>query len=210
MSKLTNENKKNILSFRSPKPLFNFPEMDGVDGFSFEKLSADNFEILHKLFSDDENVFTDARFKQYESAKEYAAFQQEWGAYMPKHGGQDWYFKQNGEYIGILHLYDLSLETFAKNNQKCWVGFAITPAWRNRGIMKKVLRLFIQYVFNKYSNINYVHAMTLPDNIASIGTLLSAGFEEDDMLLVTDKYKAFTLERTNAIYKTDIPITFNI
>jgi hypothetical protein len=67
------------------------------------------------LFENEASPFVDERFKTYEGAKEYANDISFCGAYMPKHGGQDWLFKTpTGEYGGILHLYDLSKETFAK------------------------------------------------------------------------------------------------
>jgi predicted acetyltransferase len=68
------------------------------------------------------------------------------GAHLSTHGSQDWLFKYDNQYAGILHLYDLSLETFADNNQRCWIGFATSSSYRNKGITKKILNHFISYI----------------------------------------------------------------
>ena len=53
----------------------------------------------------------------------------------------------------MLHLYDLSLETYANNNKWCWIGFAIKPELRNRGITKKVAQIIFEKlsVYRRYT-----------------------------------------------------------
>ena len=115
--------------FNRPKePYFIFPDIPAYKELSFEKLTSENAAQLYMLFESDENPFTDAQFKHYDSAKEYTEHLEQYGAFSPKHGGQDWLFLWNNEFAGIVHLYDLSLETFAENNRRCWVGFATKPA----------------------------------------------------------------------------------
>lgn len=119
-----------------PKPYFNFPEIPSTNELSFEKLDSENFEQSYLLFERDESPFVDMRFKFYEEAKQYAKYIFFCGAYSPKHGCQDWLFKWNNQYAGILHLYDLSLETFGQNNRRAWIGFATTEPFRNKQYFK--------------------------------------------------------------------------
>ncbi|MBC7743616.1 MAG: GNAT family N-acetyltransferase [Flavobacterium sp.] len=168
------------LSNRPREPYFVFPDIPAYKELSFEKLTSANFAQLYLLFESDENPFTDTQFKHYDSAKEYANNLEQYGAYSTKHGGQDCLFLWNDEYAGILHLYDLSLETFAENNRRCWVGFATKPVLRKKGITKKVLRYFIKYIFKNYPLIRYVHSMTFKENLPAQGLLKAVGFREDD------------------------------
>lgn len=178
-------------------PYFTFPEISPFEEFSFEKLSSENFQQLYKMLHKDESAFTDERFKQLDKAKEYAEHIEQYGAHSPKHGGQDWLFLWKGEYAGIFHLYDLSLETFAENNRRCWIGFATKPEMRNKGITRKALQYFSQYIFQSYPLIKYIHSMTLPQNEPAKALLRSLGFKEDATERMSDKYAFYLLEKTD-------------
>ena len=104
-------------------------------------------------------------------------------------------FLWKNEYAGIVHLYDLSLETFAENNRRCWVGFATKPALRNKGITKKVLRYFLQYIFESYPIIRYIHSMTLKENLPAHGLLKAVGFREDDAERISKKHVFYVMGR---------------
>ena len=177
------------------KPYFIFPDIPAYEELTFEKLTSENFKQLFLMFEADENPFIDERFKHYEQAKEYAEYLEQYGAYSAKHGGQDWLFSWKNEYAGILHLYDLSLETFAENNRRCWIGFAIKPSMRNKGITRKVVQNFVQYIFKNYPLIKYVHSMTLKENFAAQGLLNAVGFEEDEAERLGKEYKFYVRER---------------
>jgi RimJ/RimL family protein N-acetyltransferase len=159
------------------KHYFNFPDIADCCNVAFEKLKTANFHELYLLFKDDLSSFIDGAFKDYHKAKEYATFLEEHGAHLSTHGSQDWLFKYDNQYAGILHLYDLSLETFADNNQRCWIGFATSSSYRNKGITKKILNHFISYIFNNYPTVNYLHAMTLKENRIAQRLLHSIGFK---------------------------------
>ncbi|HEX5149889.1 MAG TPA: GNAT family N-acetyltransferase [Parafilimonas sp.] len=177
------------------KKLFDFPDINPFENFSFEKLNKENFQQLYLMFEADDSPFTDHRFKTYADAKEYADYLEDYGAYLPKHGSQDWFFLRKNNYAGILHLYDRSLETFAQNNQRCRIGFATRPGLRNIGLTKTVLRYFIRYIFNDYPIINYIHAMTMPENLSSQRFLSAVGFEEDFTERVSKEHKFYLMER---------------
>lgn len=160
-------------------PFFVFPDIKSTNNLSFEKLSGENFEQLYLMFEDDDNYFTDDRFKHYASAENYANELEQYGAYSPKHGAQDWLFLWENNYAGILHLYDLSLEKFSDNDKRCWIGFATTPQFRNKGITKRTVEYFIQYIFSNYKFIEYLHAMTDRNNKAAQILLSALNFEKD-------------------------------
>ena len=135
---------------RYTKILFSFPEIPSFKNFTFERLTEQNSEQLYLLFEGDTSPFVDARFKTYEDAKEYAKYSSLCGPFLPRHGGQDWLYKLNSEYAGILHLYDLSLETFADNNNRAWIGFATSQKFRASRISIQVVNYFINYVLTNY------------------------------------------------------------
>jgi RimJ/RimL family protein N-acetyltransferase len=169
----------NIIVNAERKPFFVFPNIPSSGELSFEKLSLDNFQQLYLMFENDDNKFTDERFKHYASAENYASEMEQYGAYSPKHGAQDWLFLWKNEYAGILHLYDLSLENFADNDKRCWIGFAIKPALRNKGITKKAMQTFMQYIIENYKSIRYIHAMTDKNNKPAYALLFSLNFKQD-------------------------------
>ena len=178
------------------KRFFTFPDMPSTKELQFEKLSTKNFEQLYLLFENDASPFVDERFKTYEGAKEYAAYLEEFGARLPKHGGQDWLFRLlNGEYAGILHLYDLSLETFVQNHKRAWIGFATKEKFRKQNITTKAVQHFIDYIFQFYPEIDFIHAMTEKENEASIRFLLKCGFQFDPEERLSKKYEFFILFR---------------
>jgi RimJ/RimL family protein N-acetyltransferase len=179
-----------------PKLYFDFPDIRGVNEFAFEKLSHDNFQQLFLLFENDESPFTEESFKHYDSAEKYVNDLEKYGRVSPKHGSQDWLFKYGDEYAGILHLYDLSLETFAENNKRCWIGFAIKPSLRNKGIMKKAVTHIIHYIFQNYPLIKYIHGMSLKDNLPAEKLFYSTGFQKDEEERLSKNHNFYLFEKT--------------
>lgn len=97
----------------------------------------------------------------------------------------------------MLHLYDLSLETYANNNKWCWIGFAIKPELRNRGITKKVAQIFIDYILKNYQFIEYIHAIVENDNKVSQGLLSSLNFKRDFAAENAASYHYYMYQRIN-------------
>ncbi len=184
---------------QSSRPHFGFPDIDDTEKFAFEKLIPENFQQLYLLFETDDSPFTDERFKHYDTAKQYAIDLEKYGRYAPKHGSQDWLFKWENEYAGVLHLYDRSLETFGENNKRCWIGFAVKPSLRKKGITKKAVAYFIKYIFSNYPDIYYVHAMTLKGNQAAEALLLSVGFLKDETERLSKKHDFYLAKRKSQI-----------
>jgi RimJ/RimL family protein N-acetyltransferase len=176
-------------------PYFVFPGIPAKGELSFEKLSSENFHRFYDMFKSDESPFTDERFKDYEQAKEYVQYIEQYGTVLPKQGLQDWLFLWEGQYAGVLHLYDLSLETFAENDKRCWVGFATKPVLRNKGITKKAFHHFVHYIFEQYPNIKYIHSMTLKENLAAQALLRSLHFKEDMAERLEQEYAFYILQK---------------
>lgn len=177
---------------------FSFPEIPPFKNFSFEKLTEQNFEQLYLLFEGDPSPFVDERFKTCEGAKEHARFIQLCGAYVPKHGCQDWIFKLNNEYAGILHLYDLSLETFADNHKRAWVGFATAEKFRKSGVSFQVVNHFINYILDNYKLIDFIHSMTLHENKIARAFLEKCGFVLDQADRLSKNHTFFIRKRDEA------------
>ena len=184
---------------RHPEPFFTFPAIPPFHEFSFEPLTVENSEQLFHLFENDPSPFVDKRFKTKEGAKEHAQWVMEYGPYIPKHGGRDWLFKINGQYAGILHLYDLSLETFMENHKRAWVGFAAAENVRRKALTSKAVRHFIDILFRFYERIDFIHAYIMKENHPSANFLLKAGFQPDQTEGHPENYRFFLLTR-NAFY----------
>ena len=178
-----------------PTPHFFFPDIPSTEELTFEKLNLENFEQLYLLFENDSSPFVDERFKTYEGARDYAKYISVCGAYSPKHGNQDWLFKSNENYAGIVHLYDLSLETFAQNHKRAWIGFCTKKTFRNQNISLKVVRNFIDYIFRFYPAIDFIHCMTLKENTAATSFLKKLGFSIDPEERLSRTHQFFILSR---------------
>ncbi|MBD0350841.1 MAG: GNAT family N-acetyltransferase [Flavisolibacter sp.] len=175
---------------------FSFPDIPPTPELCFEKLNEQNFEQLFFLFENDDSRFVYEHFKTHLGAKEYTEYLVQYGTTTPKHGGQDWFVKlTSGTYVGILHLYDLSLETFGQNHKRAWIGFATKKTFRNKGITTKAVQHFINYIFNYYPSIDFIHAMVEEENTASENLLLKCGFVVDTTERISKKHRFFILMR---------------
>jgi RimJ/RimL family protein N-acetyltransferase len=177
------------------KPYFIFSEIPSTEIIKFEKLTEENFQNLYLLFEGDTSPFVDERFKTYQGAEEYTKHLCKYGAILPKHGNQDWLYKWNDEYAGVLHLYDLSLEKFAQNDKRAWIGFATGEKFRNRRISYHVVNYFIEYIFDYYLMIDFVHSMTLKENKRATSFLNKCGFVADNDERLSKDHSFFIRER---------------
>ena len=195
MKNLTDEQLAAFHKQLHPKPYFHFNEVQPFRNFTFEKLNSGNFEQLFNMFGNDDSPFIDKRFTSLKNARQYAEYLELYGTFSPKHGCCDWYFKMNEEYAGVLHLYDLSLETWNENDKRCWIGFATKPALRNQGITTGIVQYFVEQIFESYSKIKYIHSMTLLPNAAANAVLANAEFYLDKAEKMNDGYVFFVKEK---------------
>lgn len=175
---------------------FTFPEVPSLHDVVFERLTQQNAVELYRLFQADLSPFVDGRFKDLSKATEYATYLERCGAYTAKHGSADWLFRfKDGDYIGVLHLYDLSLETFAQNHKRAWIGFATKEEYRRAGLTSKVVRHFIKTVFDYYPAIDFIHAMTDKKNGATANFLGKCGFLFDPAERLSKKHDFYLFTR---------------
>jgi RimJ/RimL family protein N-acetyltransferase len=171
-------------SRRAKGPLHHFPDMDDSERLSYEQLSSDNCEQLVLLFKDElENPFIDKRFKSIEGAKQYAQDTGE-ARFDSKHGGCDFLIrlKDTTTYIGVLHLFDYSLETFSDIATRCTIGFAIAAPFRRHYYATESIHQLMKYAYQYHNKTTFL-AYTPIQNEPSNALLLSL-----DMTLENEEY----------------------
>ena len=179
------------------QPYFEFIDIPDFGHIHFERLNSKNAIEFFHLFQFDDNKYIDERFKNFDTAIAYCQQLEDYYLYAPKHAGQDWLWKIEEDYAGVLHLYDLSKETFAQNHKRCWVGFATKNFYRNKGTSSEVFRHFIQHLFNAYRFIDFIHAMTLKENNIAQNFLLKNGFQKDLTERISTKHSFFIQSRSS-------------
>jgi RimJ/RimL family protein N-acetyltransferase len=153
-------------NLRKKEQLHFFPPMSDSERLSFEIITDNNYSTLVSLFETDENPFIDERFKSFDQAKEYAEDLKDM-LYDTKHGGCDFLIrlKNTPIYIGVLHLFDFSLETYRA--QSCTLGFAIAAPFRRNRYATEAMQQLINYAHthhNKKSFLVYTDKENLPSN----------------------------------------------
>lgn len=158
---------------------FHFPKLPDSQRLEFEKLSQENAGQILELFSQDPNEFIIPEFKEEKYWKKYVDWQLNLAPFSPKHGAQDWLIKlkETGEYVGLLHLYELSLETFMQNHQRCHVGIVMKSNQRRKYLASEALSGLMNYAFGEMER-NLIIARTEHANSASQKMLLSLGFQD--------------------------------
>ena len=161
----------------------------------YQLLSWENHSILLDLFAEDTHAFVDARFKTAETLREYVAYQMDYAAYSAKRGGCDWFFLYQGQYAGIIHLYDLSVETTDNRHRRCTIGFATSAPFRRQRLTSEAVRHLLAHVFTHF-HMQEVMAYRHRENIASGLFLEKLGFENrDEVHKPDDLYHYYTLQR---------------
>ncbi|MEM6396341.1 MAG: GNAT family N-acetyltransferase [Bacteroidota bacterium] len=113
-----------------------------------------------------------------------AASMLNYNRFSPKRGAADWFvlLRSTNEYVGLINLYELSLETFADNHKKCMIGFQTKVIFQNKGYTKEAVLQLMRYAYDQM-NRNKIIASTEKDNIPSKQLLLKIGFTKE-----TEKY----------------------
>lgn len=162
--------------FFSENKAFPFRPLLPTGQLTYETLTMDNCYVLLDLFAGDDNPFVDRRFKERSEVESYAQFITE-SVYSMKRAACDYLFKtRDGQYAGVVHLYEMSRETGATG---CSVGFATAAPFRRKGLTLEAFRHLISQVFSSYA-IQTVHAQTSHLNIASNYLICKTGFVYHD------------------------------
>ena len=147
---------------------FDFSGLGPSKRLHFEIMSPENGRQLYALFQRDANPFVDSRFKEAASAREYVDFILD-SQRRFKHAACDWFIKNNGgQYVGILHLYELSRES---GSHRCFVGYALASAYRKQGIAREAVSHLIDYVFEQDFGVDLIQIETRQANFDSLRLL---------------------------------------
>lgn len=88
-------------------------------------------------------------------------------------------YKQTGEVIGNLTVYDCVLETIAaRMPEKAGkaMSFALSPAWRRRGLMSEAVRAVTDRLFSE-EGVDYISCGYLKGNLPSAELQKKLGFQ---------------------------------
>ncbi len=177
-------------------PVHHFENLKDSERLSYELLTLDNHQHIVELFSDDDSIFLDSRFKTLPEAKKYASEIID-SVYETKYGGCDFLvkLKSSETYIGILHLFDFSLETFSDVPQRCTIGFSIAELFRRKYFATEAIIHLIDYAKTQHHKTKILAYTNIENNAAnaflqSIGMILSNedyyyGGQEDNYYLMT-------------------------
>ena len=120
------------------QPLWQFSAMPPSRNIVFERLHFDNREVVLEMFEGDDSPFVDPAFKAPDPLYAYVAAQWICGPYSPKQGAADWIVHtRDQEPVGLLHVYDVSRETWALNDRRCSIGYVVAESFRGRKPVKK-------------------------------------------------------------------------
>jgi RimJ/RimL family protein N-acetyltransferase len=168
-------------NLRKKGPLHHFPPMPDSERLSYEIITNNNYSILVSLFEADENPFIDQRFKSLDQAKEYAEDLTDM-LYDPKHGGCDFLIrlKNTPIYIGVVHLFDFSLETHWATC--CTLGFAIGAPFRRKRYATEAMQNLMRYA-HTYHQKTFFLVYTAQENLPS-----NAFVQSLNMVLANEDY----------------------
>lgn len=163
---------------RGQTPLWQL-DLPDSERLAFTPLSMRNYRVLHRLFAHEANPFFRDYYTDTAALRDYAFGQVYCGRFSGKHGVHDWfiYSRRDRRYVGILHLFDLSRETFLDAHQTCTIGFAVAEGYRRQGIAREAAAHLLRFLFGK-CGMHCVQAFAHPDNGPSQALLRSLGFVE--------------------------------
>lgn len=159
------------------RPYFNFDTpMSHSARLAYEPLRLENYKRLFDLFETDDNLYVDERFKYEGAARDYVSDLDNFARYSPKYGGQDWLFRlQGGAYAGVLHVYDLNIDTTEDRHLKATLGFSTAREFRRQGYTLEAFLHLSEHVAVHLGK-PLQRAFTRTTNLPATGLLKKAGF----------------------------------
>jgi RimJ/RimL family protein N-acetyltransferase len=144
---------------------------------SYHLLDEHNEGEMLAMFTGDDNPFVQPDFKQAESLAYYVDNLWTYSRHSVKRAGRDWLLREGewGPYVGVLHLYDLSLDPFHNSHRKCTIGFAIRDSARRQGYASEAVGHLLQFLRQELGQIR-VLAYTATNNAVSQAFLIQQGF----------------------------------
>jgi RimJ/RimL family protein N-acetyltransferase len=178
------------------EPLWRFPDVPPSRNLVFERLRFDNREVVLEMFERDDSPFVDHAFKAPDRLYTYVAAQWISAPYSPKHGAADWIVRtRQQEPVGLLHVYDVSRETWALNNRRCSIGYVVAGSFRGSGLAQEAVGALQDHMFQTRDMLMLL-AMPARANERSARFLVKLGYEERTRdYAETDKIRFFELYR---------------
>ncbi|MFN8353649.1 MAG: GNAT family protein [Spirosomataceae bacterium] len=162
------------------EPYFPYQPLPASERLAYELMNWDNCGTMLDLFADDPHPFVEPSLKSRPAFDYYLIDVLDYRHYSAKHGSCDWFLRYQGQYIGVLHLYDLNVAIYERKHPPCFVGYAIAEAHRQQGFAEEALRHLLQQIpliFERYD----VMAEPKLQNVASRHLLQKVGFVEKRM-----------------------------
>lgn len=177
-------------------PLWRFSDIPASRNLVFERLHFDNRDVVLEMFAGDKSPFVDRAFKSPDALYTYVAAQWISGPHSPKHGSADWVARTRQEVpVGLLHVYDVSRETWALNHRRCSIGYVVAENFRGSGLAAEAVRALQDHLFK---SLDMLTLLAMPDkqNERSIRFLEKLGYEERTQdYCAKDRYRFFELYR---------------
>jgi RimJ/RimL family protein N-acetyltransferase len=173
------------------KQYFDYPPIQPSERLYYEFLTKGNVIHLYNMFRNDANQFVDERFKLKTKVDVYAGFVTNEMRYFAKNAGCDWliFSKKDNPPVGVLHLFDLTTETFNDINKRCSIGFAIAEKYRRKYFATEAIIHLLNYIFANFE-VEHVLAYTFKLNIAANLLLTGLKFEnETEDFVFNTQYK---------------------
>lgn len=178
------------------EPLWRFSDIPPSGNLVFERLHFDNRDLVLEMFEGDESPFVDRAFKSPDNLYAYVAAQWICGPYSPKHGSADWVARtRHGDPVGLLHVYDVSRETWGLNHRRCSIGYVVVESLRGSGLAEEAVRALQDHL---YQTLDMLMLLAMPDreNERSARFLKKLGYEERSHdFCASDRYRFFELYR---------------
>ncbi len=176
---------------------FHFPTMSRTRRLRFKRVEKKDGDAIFNAFCNDDNPFVSTEFKDREKAVEWADYSAK-GAFRSKHAGCDWLmYDDNNRLVGLLHYYDLSLETFNNIHKRCSIGITIAAPFRRQGYGEEAVVALLKYILDKQPIIDHILAYADKRNTASASLFRKLDFSENVTdYLWHDDYYYFTQTRS--------------
>ena len=164
----------------------------------FEMFDENNYLEILRIFEGEDNPFFMDYYRNRKDLEQYKIGLLEYNRFSSNHAGCDWLVKLKGTntYIGILHLYELSLETFLNRHKRCTIGFAFGQQYRRKHYGTEAVQYFCQFIFSHFK-MNCILAYTDKRNSSSIAFIRQLNFIQCDEKYSAERLHFFELFEKN-------------
>jgi hypothetical protein len=185
-------------------PRWSFPDGLKGPGVRLQRLHFDNYNELWPLLAQGDTTFIEPEYRECERLYEQVLYLYGYAPFSGKRGAVDYLIVrttdetadfteqrlfgsenilrlgEGEQLVGVVHLYDLSLERFGRGMPNPLVGIQLAEAFRGSGVADPALDVLEWYVRQTYDEARAVTAMIKRDNTRSIRFFARRGYAETD------------------------------